>query len=784
MENTISYLPFQRISWRKKIAKDYKHFKDSADYFISRSVFGSVADGEGAKGTASGYERYIQHLRDIYASKFPEAWFDLAVNPYKDNNAKGVRWAGKIRPYNIIKPNIDYLRGEYPKRPFPFQVTVVGEDGYDAYFEELAKKIYEDASQLFINEINNIAAQSSGGMPDSGIESEPVADPAETEEQYPGTYKNKLASQADTDLALIMEANDVDDHMEDMFQDYITVGVCASYKDVIRDEVVYERVPPEEIDAIMSSGTRYFKDAAAVVRRRSSLIIDIKDMFYDALTEEDHKKLDSIEEEYSEKKNSSSSMVEVDWYHVTWRTEEKVGILYYPNPITGELEMDEVSEEYVPDEDLGEHIDWFWRSVWVECYRIGSQEDGIYLEPGKVRYSPNYINNLAKTEGPYNGFKFSPETTENTSILKLQIPFLISYVIAHFSMERMIAKGGNKIILMDKNTIPRKDGWTDAKFFQFAESKGWAAIDRSQVGADKSFNQYTVLDTSMYEYISHLMGVMEFAKEQADMQIGLSRQTKANITQQDSVSGTKAAIYQSSIITEMIFADFEKFKLRELKGLLNCSQIANIDGKKSLYTSSEGRAEILNINPEEYAYIELGISLTTNQREADILTQMRDYGHALAQNGMEASTLLELQTSTAIPKLKEMFLKAEQARQKMEQESAERQSEARKEEISLEQQFQELLNANKIYAMHEEYDRKEDLVKLQGDINMAISGTEGTATETDAYIKYKTAMKKMDGEARVRERERQDKLEVMKEESQLRINEQNAARESPVGNSE
>src|SRR5699024_4225042 len=142
------------------------------------------------------------------------------------------------------------------------------------------------------------------------------------------------------------------------------------------------------------------------------------------------------------------------------------------------------------------------------------------------------------------------------------------------------------------------------------------------------------------------------------------------------------------------------------------------------------------------------------------------------------------QTSTAIPKLKEMFLKAEQARQKMEQESAERQSEARKEEISLEQQFQELLNANKIYAMHEEYDRKEDLVKLQGDINMAISGTEGTATETDAYIKYKTAMKKMDGEARVRERERQDKLEVMKEESQLRINEQNAGRESPVGNSE
>lgn len=759
--------PNQRVKWTDKIKKDHEFFKRSADFFISQAgsqgnFFNLNTSGNSKLSTSES----IQVLRDVYASIFPAHWFTHVTAPYKEIEKDSVRWGAKIRPLNIIKPNIDYVRGEYPKRPFPVMTSIRGEEGYDAYIEDLGDAVFKNAAQMFINEVNSLGE----GEFDTGVESKEVKDPAEVSEEFPTTYKNRIAVQADTDLELIKETQDVNEKLEEQFEDFLVVGAAASYKDVIRDEVVYENVPIEELKVGMSPGTKYLKDAAWVVRTRRSLIIDIKDTFYDALTEKDLKALESG----SESDDSGNSLTtEKNWYHVTWRSEEKIGILYYTNPVTGELEMDEVSEEYIPDEELGESVQWYWRSVWLECYRIGDGADAIYVEPGKVRYSPNYINNLAKTEGPYNGIVFSRKSTTNTSILKMQIPFLISYIIAHFSLERIISKGGNKIVLIDKNVIPKTGGWTDAKFFQFSEAKGWATIDRNQVGADKSFNQYATLDTSMYEYVDYLIRVMEFAQLQADTQIGLSRQRKAQITERDSVSGTDAAIFQSSIITEMIFSDFEKYKLTEFQGLLHCSQLANINGKKTLYTSSEERTLVLDINPEEYCYADLGILAISNPLENDALTKMRNYGQALAQNGVEASTLLEMETARSIPKLRKLLKEAEAARQKAEAAIAEREAEYRKEEISLEQQFQEMLSANDIFEMHEEYDRKEDLVMLQGDINMAIAGVSGTGNESvDAYMKYKTESDKIELENRAKSEDRKAKIEDMRRNT--RIKEDNA----------
>lgn len=753
--------PKQRRSWAGKIANNYKFFRDTADYIISNSKFGSG-------GTDSHRIAEIQMLRDIYYSKFPTNWFSHVTNPYGADGSD-VKSPAKIRPLNIIKPNIDYLKGEYTRRPFPVMISNLGDHGYDSYIEGLKEKVYKELSKEFINTVNEEMGEEA-----TGVESMPTSDPQEVAEKYAEEYKNELAVQADTDLNLIIEEQSVEEKFEDQFFDYIRVGECFSYKNVERDETVYETVPPEEIDYKISKGLKYIKDSSWVVRRREVLRIDLQDMFYDALEESDLKKLEGLTS------NASGSHTEdshLSLYHVCWRSEEKVGIRTYFEPITGELEMDEVSEDYVVDELSGETVEWIWRSRWLEVYRIGDS-DPIYLNAGKVRYSPNFINNLAKTEGPYNGKKFAPDASKNTSILKLGIPFLISYIIGHFALERIIARNGDKIVLIDKNVIPRKEGWSEAKFFQMAGNKGWGLIDRSQVGADKSFNQYQVVDMSMYDHISKIIEVMDFCERQYETQIGIVRQAKGDVAQRDSVNGTRAAISQSTIVTETIFSDFEKYKLTEYQGLLHCSQISAIYGKRRLYTSSDGRQKLLELNPAEYPLAQLGVRAVINPLESEALEKMRAYGQALAQNGVEASTLIEIETARSIPRLKQLLLETEETRRNAEAQAQQAEAENSERLLSLEQEFRRIEHALDLDSMHQEYDRKQDLVVLQGDINMAMTAAEtGVNPETanpalNAYMDYQSKSDKIEADMNIKNKQRLDKNKL--ETRKLKIAEEDA----------
>lgn len=757
--------PQQRVSWKKKIAKDYQFFKDTADYCIASSAFNST-------NTTSKRTGDIQALRDIYASIFPKEWFKHVTDPYSLNNE--VKWPAKIRPLNIIKPNIDFILGKYPERPFPVQVTVLGDQGYNSFLEGLKSEVYKAVSQQFINEVNS-ELQAEGSPVSTGVESKPVEPPEQVKEKFANSYKNTLAVQADADLQLIMEEQNVEEKFADQFADNLKVGEYYSYKDVLRDETIYERVLPEEIDYSISPGLKYIKDSNWVVRRREYLLVDLLDMFYDSLSEADIKKLEGLRT----KEGLHSPESTYALYHVCWRSEEKIGIRTYFDQMTGELEMDEVSEDYVVDELSGESVEWIWRSRWLEIYRIGDSEgDCVYVDAGKVRYAPNFINNLAKTEGPYNGRIFSPESSKNTSILKMGIPFLISYIIGHFALERIIAKGGGKIALIDKNVIPKKDGWTESKFFQFAEAKGWATIDRNQVGVDKSFNQYQVLDMSLYDHISNIIQVMEFSQSQYDIQLGITRQAKGDVSQRDSVTGTRISVAQSSIVTEMIFADFEKYKLTEYQGLIHCSQISAINGKRRLYTSSDGRKQLLDLNPDEYPLAQFGIMAVINPLESSALEKMRNYGQALAQNGVEASTLLEIETARSIPRLKELLLNTERSRQQAEAEAAQREAENQENLISLEKEYERITHSLELDFMHQEYNRKQDLVMLQGDINMAMAAAEtGNEVSTgnpavDAYMKYQSDSEKIEKETDLKNKARLDKKKI--EDKKLKIAEEDA----------
>lgn len=740
--------PLQKTSWSEKIAKNYEFFKLNMDYLIGRSNFGS----EKSAGLRT---ENMQELYDVYNGKFPARWFTHVTDPFSAQNANHKKWPAKMRPANILSPNVNLLHGEYPGRPFKFTVAIRGDDGYNSFEESRKAELYKNLSQIFINTVNEVAGSDDPSAPadpdnpgiNTGVDSKPAELPEELMNKFLSTFRDTLAIQAQTDLDLILEDQHIREKLTDMFKDWLIVGETYSFKDVIRDKTIYEAVSPLEIDYDKSPHVKYIEDGEWVVRRMEMTVSDIVDRFYDSLKPSEIDKMEKgnyasspafFADHLSSSRFGTSGKIPV--YHVVWKSLKKMKVITYPDPVTGEMQEDIVDETYKINKELGESEEVYWVTQVLEGYRIG---DDLYLEMKPVNYQPNQLHNLSAHKLPYNGRCFSNRHTENTSVLKIGLPFQILYVIIFFTLEKTIAKSRGKVMMIDSNVIPRGDGWDEEKFFWYSEAQGYMLVNRNQTGVDKSFNQYVVHDMGMFDHIAELIKLLEYCKQSYNDQLGISRQRQGDVKATDTATGTDAAVSQSAVITEMIFTGFDQFVRTELDGLLNCSQIANINGKKALYTGSDQRTAILNINPDRYCYADMGIMMADSAQERAQLARFRQYSQALVQNGMDPDAVLAVETANNVSQLKGILKEVQAKQQKLAEQNAKTEHEQEIARIELEKQYDEYLSLLDIQKMHEEYDRKDDMIITQGNINMAIeagkAGTEGGGADFMAFAQQRDA---------------------------------------------
>lgn len=339
------------------------------------------------------------------------------------------------------------------------------------------------------------------------------------------------------------------------------------------------------------------------------------------------------------------------------------------------------------------------------------------------------------------------------------LPFQIMYIINFYILEKTIAKSKGKIVLLDQNTIPRGKGWDEEKFFYFGEATGWGLINRNQTGVDKSYNQYQVLDLGLFDHIQHLIQMMEYCVTQYDRQVGLSPQAKAQVTSGETATGVNAAIGQSALITEMVFTGFDQLVRTDMEGLLNCSQISNIKGKRAVYTNSDMRTKLLEINPDYYCYADFGLMMVDSAAETAQLNRMRQYAQSFAQNGETPEAVLALETANNISTLKNQLAEIKEQQIKLAQQNAASEQEAELDRIELEQSFKEFEKLLDIQEMHEEYDRKLDLVVTQGDINMAIEAGVASLEGGGNAAEYQEQREAAQEDLRLKEKEIDRKME-------------------------
>lgn len=705
----INRIPRLRVSEAKKRANDFAHTKAIINYYINASFFN--ADSIGVSGA-----RDLSILYDAYNNRLPEEFFNYVKNPYNSKNQEYTNWPARVRSYSIIRPNIDLLKGEYEKRPFNnFVVKVNNPDAVNIQQDLQFKELLRSLEQQFINILNQRGQ-------DTGQPTQDVELPENIKKKYSSNYRDYRAEMGEAALDIILDELKLEQRFKLLFMDWLIAGEVYTYKGVRGNQMIHERVSPFDIDYDKSPDEPFVEDAQWVVRRMYLTPSQIYDMFYEEMKES---QIEMIESEHGD--ISFRSMATDSWrtfrdeedmsrskipvFHVCFKYLTKIGILRYPNPITGEIEEIEVPDTYKPSE--GEEVEWFWvNEVW-EGYRV---LDEMYFGIQPVPNQRNSLTNMSVCKLPYNGKRFSDLHSRNISPVELGLPYEILHRILHFQLERTIARSKGKIVLIDQNIIPKKNGWDEEKFIYFSEATGWGMVDRSQPGVDRSYNQYQVLDLGLYEHINNLIEVMEFIKHEWNELLGITRQRKGDTRPTDTATGVENAIYQSSVISEKIFSGFEEFVESELQGLLDVSKLAWSEGFQRLHTRDDLTTTVLQLDPVVYSEAEFGVFVSKSARDIQNMEMVRARIQEFAQNGVPPSAIVDIVQARSLNRLRNILKEAELKSMEAQQNIALQEQEAQERQLMIQGQFKELEGIIKERLIHAEYDRKEDieLLKLTG----------------------------------------------------------------------
>ncbi len=700
--------PSLKVSDAKKRSKDFAHTKKVIDYFAGSAFF---AD-EGAVNINT--DRDIRMLYDVYNTRLPDKYFNHVLNPLNTSENQFTSWPARIRCQSIIRPNIDLIEGEYEKRGFNYTIKINNPDAVNIAQDLQYKQLLSTLEQMFINQLNEKGY-------DTQLPNQEVESVQKLKRKFASNYRDERVIWGEAILNVVIDEASVEEKLRQQFHDWAVAGEALSYKGIRGGKFVYERVSPLDIDYDKSPDKLYIEDGQYVVRRIWMTSADIIDNWYDELKAQDIKILeDENTGSYSFRTVSATNSMthpededlrrsKVLVYHVCWKYLTKIGILTYSNPTTGEIEQTEVPDTYVPDES--ESVEWFWvNEVW-EGYRIN---DELYVGIGPVEAQRNVINNMSSCKLPYNGRMFSDVHSQNMSLVELGLPYEILHRILHFQLEKTIAKSKGKILLIDNNVIPRTQGWTEDKFFYWTEATGWGPINRNQVGVDRSYNQYQVVDMGLYQHIMNLIDVMNYVKQEWDELLGITRQRKGQIKSSDTVGGSEISLGQSTVISERIFSKFEEYVQRELNGILDCSKMTYKDGLKRLYTGEDMTTIFLDIEPARFAEAELGVFVSKSGKDLQELAIAKQHAQAFIQNGAAPSTAIEVIRAKSLSKLS-AILKAKEAESiEAQQEAGLREAEQMERLELIKGQFVELQGIIDERLMEAEYDRKEEIEHIKG----------------------------------------------------------------------
>ena len=197
--------------------------------------------------------------------------------------------------------------------------------------------------------------------------------------------------------------------------------------------------------------------------------------------------------------------------------------------------------------------------------------------------------------------------------------------------------------------IPKK--WDMDKFMYYLEGTGIAWVDYNKEGVQLSPQHQSVLDMSI-KTIEQYIGLLESIMLEWEKISGVNRQRQGQVGSYEGKATSQQAIVQSSHITEDLFRKFNRLEQRDLQSLIDYSKEAWLTGKKTMYIMADGTTDFLDLNSLNHMESEYGIFVSDSGKEQDKLEAIKALAQSMIQNGVPASSIVEMWDSSNFSQIK------------------------------------------------------------------------------------------------------------------------------------
>lgn len=616
----------------------------------------------------------------------------------------------KIQHYPIMNSKLNILRGEESKRVFDYRVVVTNPNAVSEIENNKKQELLSNLQQMVQN-----TAQS---------EEEFNAELEKLNDYIMYEWQDLREMRANALLAHYSKELNIPLIFNQGFSDALAVAEEIYMCDIVGGEPVIKRLNPNKIRVFRSGESNRIEDADVIIYEDYLSPGQIIDMYYDSLTKEDIKYIESIPNSpYGEQDGIESdprlefiptgniigddeimspnqlfsgtyenSLMPYDTngnirvVRVFWKSRRKIKKVKSYDQRTGEETYELYPETYVINKDLGEEEEVLWINEAWEGTKIG-EKIYVNMRPRIIQY--NSLSNPSKCHFGIIGSIYNLNENKPFSMVDMMKPYNYLYDAIHDRLNKVLAKNWGKIITLDLAKVPAK--WDIDKWMYFAKTNNIAVIDsfkEGNIGAATGklaggLNNASsgVIDAELGNSIQQNINLLEYIKSEMSEVCGISKQREGQISNRETVGGVERATLQSSHITEWLFVIHDDVKKRALECFLETAKIAlKGKSKKFQYILPDGLMKIIEIDGDEFADSDYGLVVDNSnstqelQQKIDVLAQA-----ALQNQTLNFSTIMKLYNSSSLMDKQRMV-------EKNEQQLLQRQQEAQQQQQQLQQQ--------------------------------------------------------------------------------------------------
>lgn len=658
----------------------------------------------------------------------------------QDNGANmDFMYKAKLSNYNILMAVVKLLLGEFGTRSHEYEAISLNPDDDIARNAGLTLLIKEWHKKKVLMDF-----QKTTGL--QSTQEAPLPELDALVAEYNTKFKDATLIKGQEALDFIRFYCDIDHKIMDAFYDWVVTGGCYTYKDVINNEVVYETVPRNELFVIdMKPGSSFVEDAGTHIRRRVLPPFRILEILQG---EVDKEQLEAFENEinngYNEynqhyTRTGSEGVIKnsyiqttipmtaytsgIEFFHVVYTSYKDVYFLSYIDEF-GLPQRKEVTADYELQPELGDidiKLDWY--PCKIEGYKVMD----YFFKCGEVAFDRADVDSKGNLKSCYNGIINRTRIGEINSLVKEGLVYQRTINVLKFSMEKLINKNKDKVLVMPYGLVPRAKGISTTKQAYHMEATSVLWIDESAPNAAFAAQMIKSIDMSLNGIIAEISGLVIQTKNEYWESIGMNAQRFADVSQYAGKATTERAVVQSAIITYEIIRHFDKMLEKDYQGLLDVSKGAWINGIKEAYIYSDGSRGIFEMNVDDANYHASSNynvwvkDSTTNTRGIEA---MRSFAAQMIQNGAQASAVSKMYTTNSTSKVSVLLEKMEKAQQLIE----EQKSQADHERTLQLQELQNELQAAQAELTQYEIDSKLEGVKYTADRGLEGKMAQDTAT--------------------------------------------------------